>query len=165
MINAEQLNALKIYLLENYKPRVKRQASDACVAPKVFLNCGIQTLKIKEIPKPEATFQQKLFALIDKYGYKDADIYKRAEMTKQTFSNIRCDESYTPSKNTVFALCIALRLDIDESLDLLNSASFIFSRSNITDLTIKWCIENKIYDLIEVNDYLIQNNRKPITKY
>ena len=64
------------------------------------------------------------------------------------------DVNYTPNKKTVLAFAIALELSIDEAKDLLNSAGFAFSRSSKTDIIVAYFLQNKIYDMFEINEIL-----------
>jgi len=47
-----------------------------------------------------------------------------------------------------------LQLSIDEAKDLLNSAGFAFSRSSKTDIIVAYFLQNKIYDMFEINEIL-----------
>jgi len=103
--------------------------------------------------KKSFSFQDLLFQFIDKQNKKDAEIYKKADIDRKLFSKIRCNENYTPRKNVILKLCIALELDEEETKKLLNSAGYSLSSSKF-DLIISYCIENKIYDSKKINDYL-----------
>ena len=72
----------------------------------------------------------------------------------QSFSKIRKDINYAPNKKTVLAFTIALELSLDEAKDLLRSAGFALSRSSKTDIIVAYFLQNKIYDMFEINDVL-----------
>lgn len=99
------------------------------------------------------SFNELLFSLIDKSGYKDSEIYKKVDIDRKLFSKIRCSEDYIPRKKVIIKLCLALGLDKVEFDKLLNSAGYSLS-NNKFDQVISCCIENNIYDLNQVNDYL-----------
>ncbi len=101
-------------------------------------------------------FQTKLFQLIDTSGKTDAEIYNKAYIDRRLFSKIRNDINYHPSKNTVISLGLALNLNITDFEELLNSASYSLPKNNYFDLIIRFCINEKIYNIIDVNQYLNQ---------
>ena len=103
-------------------------------------------------------FQKILFELIDKTGKKDSDIYNKAFIDRRLFSKIRNDINYHPSKSTVISLGLALNLDINNFEKLLNSASYSLPKNNYFDLIIRFCINEKIYNIIDVNNYLNKYN-------
>ncbi len=72
-------------------------------------------------------------------------------MESSTFSKIRKDVNYVPNKKTVLAFTIALELSLDEAKDLLASAGFALSRSSKTDIIVAYFLQNKIYDMFELN--------------
>ena len=110
----------------------------------------------KELDKNN--FQTKLFQLIDTSGKTDAEIYNKAYIDRRLFSKIRNDINYHPSKNTVISLGLALNLNITDFEELLNSASYSLPKNNYFDLIIRFCINEKIYNIIDVNQYLNQYN-------
>ena len=101
-------------------------------------------------------FSELLFQLIDERGWKDADCYKKANVSKQVFSNIRSNPQYLPSKTTVLALAIALELDLDETKKLLERAGYAISHSSLADVIVEYFILNRIYDLYLINETLFQ---------
>lgn len=102
------------------------------------------------------TFQQELLRKIDEKGFSDSEVYKRAELDRRLFSKIRSNADYKPSKATALALAVALELSIDEAVDLIGRAGLAFSQSSISDLIVRYCIENGIYDIYEVNALLYE---------
>lgn len=102
----------------------------------------------------EETFSQRLLRMIDERGMTDSEAYTRAYVDRRHFSKIRKDVNYVPNKKTVLAFTIALELSLDEAKDLLGSAGFALSRSSKTDIIVAYFLQNKIYDMFEINDVL-----------
>ena len=106
------------------------------------------------------TFQEMLFRIIDRKGFTDSYVYKKANMDRRLFSKIRSNVYYKPSKYTAVALAIALELNLDETKDLLLKAGIALSPSNVFDLIIEYCIIHKITDIFEVNSILYEYDQK-----
>jgi len=109
------------------------------------------------------TFSERLVALIEKKGYKPADIYLNAGVTKQHFSKIRTNPDYHPSKETALAFAIVLQLTIEETRELISSAGFTLSSSNRRDLVVECLIKERVYDIDIVNDILDELGFSPLT--
>ena len=79
-------------------------------------------------------------------------------ITKQTFSKIRNETNYHPDKETAVKMCFGLKLNIDETVDLLAKAGYTLSMSIKQDLIIRYFIEHKAYDVIDLNNMFYSFN-------
>lgn len=92
--------------------------------------------------------------MIDERGMSESEAYTKAYVDRRHFSKIRKDVNYVPNKKTVLAFTIALELSLDKAKDLLASAGFALSRSSKTDIIVAYFLQNKIYDMFEINEVL-----------
>ena len=99
------------------------------------------------------SFNEMLFSYIDKSGHKDSEIYNEVDIDRKLFSKIRCNSNYIPRRNVIIKLCLALELNKNDFNKLLNSAGYSLSNSKF-DSIISYCLENKVYDLDKINNYL-----------
>ena len=97
------------------------------------------------------TFQEYLLYLIEAKGLTNAEVYKRAIITKQLFSKIKLNSQYHPDKATAMRLCVGARLSLDETVDLLARAGYALSPCDKRDIIFSFFIENKVFDMIEID--------------
>jgi len=112
--------------------------------------------------KMDASFSDTLMALIDATGEKPSNIYHKACVSKQVFSKINSNSHYQPLKATAIAFCLALELDLEEAQELLARAGFTLSKSSLSDVIIMYCIENKIYNVVLVDNILYEHDQMQI---
>ncbi|MBR2971502.1 MAG: hypothetical protein IKC61_01065 [Clostridia bacterium] len=102
-------------------------------------------------------FAETLFYYIDKKGITDVEAYKLSNVDKKTFSKIKCNTNYRPSKITAVSFAIGLHLSIRETNHLLRTAGMCLSRSNKFDVIIEYFITSGDYKTIfDVNDVLYE---------
>ena len=105
-------------------------------------------------------FTEALLKRIDDSGHKDSTIYKKALLSKQHFSKIRTNPHYKPTKETAIALALALELDVDETNDLIGRAGYTLTNSSKFDLIIRYHIEKKIFNIVQINMALYEFDQK-----
>ena len=115
------------------------------------------TIALLPIDSAGPTFLDLLYTHINQRNMKDSEIYKRAQISRATFSNIRSGKKGI-SKQTLMQLCFGLKLTYDESVALMAAADCAFNTSNIRDLVVIYFLKNRIYDTYEVNAELYERN-------
>lgn len=141
----------EIYLREYYIESRKETPNAPPAPSSIASDC---------IPDTEKSFTEKMFELVELREIKDSELYGgKYEMyfSKQVLSKMRNDRDYHPSKYVSIVVCLVLRLDLYETLDLLERSGFTLSRSRKADLVVRACIENHIYDIYAVNAKLEEN--------
>ena len=153
---------LEEYIDQNYVEDKKKKSvrlAEECVMPLMakpedsFLDFeGEHESKLKErMNHLSDTFSQYLMYLIQDKQMENAEVYKRAIVDKKIFSKIKNNVDYHPQKLTALCLCIGAKLNLDESRDLLARAGYALSPCDKTDIIFSYFIENKIYDMIELD--------------
>ena len=99
---------------------------------------------------------ETLRELIQKSGQKNATIYKKANISKQHFSKLINNPNATITKPVAVAFALALELDLAQTQDLIKRAGYTLTNSSVFDLIIQYHIENKIYNVVEINIVLYE---------
>ncbi|MFP4177837.1 MAG: macro domain-containing protein [Acholeplasmataceae bacterium] len=142
---------------------IDRHGRDAATEP---MTDGISYARIPAerslddiIDEAESTFAEALFRWIDRKGFDDVSLYKKANIDRKLFSKIKSNADYQPSKKTALSFALALELNLDETVDFLARAGYALSPSSRFDLIIRYFIERQIYDLYEINQALFSLTR------
>ena len=127
-------------------PRVAKETADNAKGRSLY----------EYISHMDKSFREMLFELIDESGMTDVECYKKANVDKRTFSKIKSNKNYKPSKQTVIAFAISLQLDIEKTQALLATVGFTLSHSSVFDKIIRYFIYNKNYNVFEINEALFE---------
>ena len=128
----------------------------------IELNETSEEYKILNIKKSEKTFNELLFEYIEKSNISDVELYKKAYIDRRLFSKIRSYNEYHPSFGTVTLLALALELSSNDYENLLKSASYSLPLNSYINITLKYCFDEKIYNINRVNELLYTISGKQI---
>ncbi len=107
----------------------------------------------------DKSFGEALLDEIDARGLKDPDVYNKAQISRQLFGRIKNEPGYRPGKATVVSLLCALELPMPEFTALLERAGYALSPASRFDLIIRWCVEKGIYDIFDINEFLLAHDQ------
>ena len=104
----------------------------------------------------EKTFSEMLLQLIEAKGMTHAQAYRKANIDRKHFNKIKNNKNYKPTKYTAIAFAIALELTLSQTKELMETAGLALSKSNLFDVIVSFFIENKRYDVFELNEVLFE---------
>ena len=148
----ESLFEADSHLMGNGQRMIRDMLKDS---PEAYIDGLVKLNTLDELmSRMEEPFVTQLFRYIDERNMTDVEVYKGAMIDRKLFSKIRKGNGYTPHKDTILALAISMKLNLDETQDLLKSAGYILTDSSKFDLIIGYFIENEDYNLFKINEAL-----------
>ena len=110
--------------------------------------------KIKTMP-----FIDYIYFIMDMKNLTPSEVYKNADIDRRTWSKIISNQMI-PSLEMTVKIAIGLQLTNEECKILLKKLNYTLSRSSDFALVIRYCLENKIYSLIIINEILYEKGLK-----
>ena len=108
-------------------------------------------------------FSDYLCDLMHKKNLCQTDIYKRADITRQTWSNIYSGKT-RPNEQTSRRLIIGLKCSIEEAEKLLAYCGQCFVLDSDIDNIIKECLKKQIYNFADVEMFIFQRDKSIYSK-
>ncbi len=150
----------KLYSARYERPERRRrdlELQQSCMAMPCAAAASQPKASLKDFLKQkDAGFVETLLELIQKSKQKNAAIYKKANISKQHFSKLIHGANATITKPVAVALALALELDLARTKDLIGRAGYTLSNSSIFDLIIQYHIENRIFNVVQINVVLYE---------
>ena len=154
-ISTQLYSDITSYINDNYVEENKVELRNLYPALNKNANTSRKTPSLDEqLKNIGKSFALMLMTFIDKKNLDHIVVYKNANVSKQTWFKILNDETYHPNKTTVISFAISLKLNIEETNLLLNSAGFTLSNNNKFDIIIKYFIEQGNYNVHKINEVL-----------
>lgn len=126
-----------------------------------FASCAGAPRSLEDAVKNlDKTFMELVFSFADDRGLTDVEVQRRANIDRKAFSKLKCGTTKNPSKATALALAIALRLNLDETKDLLSRAGLALSPCSKQDIIVQYFIEREVYDIYEINIALFEHGEQ-----
>lgn len=120
--------------------------------------------------KYESTLAEDIISLCKEMGINSDGIFQqRTCVLRIQYSRLKCNRYHIPKKEIFYAICLGLNMSIEKVTELMGKGGYSFTynsefeqKNNLPsfDRLIHDCICLKIYDIDEINDFLICNRYK-----
>ena len=105
------------------------------------------------------SFIEYVYFIMNNKDLKASDVYNSVDIDRRTWSKI-ISNKINPSLEVAVKIAIGLKLSNEECKIMLKKLNYTLSRSSEFSLIIRYCLENKIYDLIKINEMLYSKGQK-----
>lgn len=115
---------------------------------------SITPITLPNFNAPCLSFAARVLTYIRVKKLNPPDVYKRGEISRQTYSRIVAADDSRVNKFTAMQFCIGLKLNMRESELLLKTAGYAFSNVLKEDKAFSFCVENKLWDMDHVRMHM-----------
>ena len=120
--------------------------------------------KIPDLKRENPSFAAMLVRYVnERFGGDAPKVYTVAHVSRKTYSAIAGNELRPVSKAVAVQFALALQLTHTEADAILKAAGYAFSPAILEDIIVCACIEEKVYDIDDINGLLMEYNAKPFT--
>ncbi len=118
--------------------------------------------KIPDLKREHPSFAAMLVKYVnERFGGDAPKVYNAAHVSRKTYSAIAGNELRPVSKAITVQFALALELTRTEADEFLKAAGYAFSSAILQDIIVCACIEEKVYDIDDINSLLFEYDAKP----
>ena len=147
MINSELLERAEDYFKRNF---VKNSKGELPLGAKPLPITDAERAKTLETHRNY--FANCLFALMEEKNLSEVEIAAKIHIDAAFFSRFLDDRRFIPKERTVWALVIALGLNLYEANSLMNRLQYYLDAKIREEVLLAFCLENRINDVDLVNE-------------
>ena len=117
--------------------------------------------KIPDLKRENPSFAAILVKHVnERFGGDAPKVYNAAHVSRKTYSAIAGNELRPVSKAVATQFALALQLTRTEADEFLKAAGYAFSPAILEDIIVCACIEENVYDIVDVNSLLDEYGAK-----
>lgn len=107
------------------------------------------------------TFPELVNDYMGKKGMGPKDVYQNANLSRQDFSRVT-KPGAKPKRETIYSVAIGLQASWEETTKLLSSVGYAFRKNSKFDVILRYCIQNKMYEISRINEALYSYGQKTL---
>ena len=107
-------------------------------------------------------FANMLFDFMKQKNLSEVDVAAKAHADVAVFSRLRDDKRFVPKERTVWALVLALELNLDDANTLMHRLKYYLDAKVREEVLLAFCLENRVFDLDLVNKIFAKYALEPI---
>ena len=165
-LSSQFFEDITVFVNENYEKHVlQKEYSTRQLSRKlpksVFLDELDSNALFRILDNWGKDFKEHLVKYVERSGMSNKELYEAANISRKVFSEIKMydkNKKNRPSKNTLLALIIALKLSMSEALELLARAEYMLSNASQFDLIVGEFIKKKCYSVVKINIALYEKD-------
>ena len=117
--------------------------------------------KLPDLKRENPSFAAMLVRYVnERFGGDAPKVYNAAHVSRKTYSAIAGNELRPVSKAVATQFALALQLTRTEADAFLKAAGYAFSPAILEDIIVCACVEEKVYDIADINSLLSEYNAK-----
>jgi hypothetical protein len=120
-----------------------------------------RTMAVSEFGPDQGTF----FFLLRSYNKKKRDldlVLLKSRADEETLHHLKTESGYKPAPEIVMRVVLAMEFSEMDARNFINEADMNFRPYEYLDLIVLFCLRNRIYDLMPVNELLAYKNVTPL---